>query len=223
MTYRTVLFADLMIDAQQPGDITEVVVTPAVALHDLDTVAWPFPSGVSTTIVLTNGEGNLDLETTYLGDSLPWNFKVFYKNTAGDVIAKESFVKTIPQGDSHTVDTIDFKNLETYVSGLPNHVLNFSYDPRFSIYSNLAANPELLTFSNIQRDNNLAITIADVTWPDGAEGVYSSITTSTSWPSEVDSYEITYHSWPMTTFTQPAVTRDPATGDVVYKPKVIIS
>lgn len=219
MTQRTIFFTDLMIDAQQLGDITDVVVTPAVALHDLDAVAWPFPSGVSTTVVLTNGEGSFDLETTYLGDSLPWNFKVFYKNTAGDVIGKESSVKTVPEGTSY----IDFKNLETYVSGLPNHVLNFSYDPRFSIYSNLAANPELLTFSNIQRNSHLAMTFADVVWPDGAEGTYSSITTSTLWPSEVDSYEITYHSWPMTTFTQPAVTRDPATGDVVYKPKVIIS
>lgn len=217
MTQRTVFFTDLMIDAQQPGDITDVVVTPAVALHDLDTVAWPAPSGVS--ITLTNGEGSFDIETTYLGDSLPWNFKIFYKNTAGDVIAKESFVKTVPQGTSY----IDFKNLETYVSGLPNHVLNFSYDPRFSIYSNLAANPELLTLTNIQRNSHLAITQADVTWPDGAQGIFTTLTLSMVWRAEVDSWKITYHSLPMTTFTQPAVTRDPDTGDVVYKPKVIIS
>ena len=62
---------------------------------------------------------------------------------------------------------------------------------------------------------------ASVTWPDGAAGIYSG-TASTTFPGAVDAYTITKVGVPTKTYTQPAVTRDPA-GNITNRPAITVS
>jgi len=75
----------------------------------------------------------------------------------------------------------------------------------------------------ITRDANGAAISAALVWPDGATGVYTATQVSAAFPGAVDAYTCTrVVGGVMTTYTQPAVTRD-ASGAVVNKPAIVVS
>ena len=68
-----------------------------------------------------------------------------------------------------------------------------------------------------------AITTANVKWPDGATGVFTSTELSTDFPGAIDAYTVTYVKGDVSyTLTQPAVTRN-ASGAVTVQPDILIT
>lgn len=86
----------------------------------------------------------------------------------------------------------------------------------------LAREPSQLFAGPVSYDINGAAISAAVEWPDGATGTYSG-TASVSSPGAVSSYTVTHAGSPTVTFTQPAVTRDPETGQVTNRPPITVS
>ena len=85
-----------------------------------------------------------------------------------------------------------------------------------------AANPVDMMVGNITYNANGAITTAGVVWPDGATGVYTATTLSTTFPGATDEYTVTYvgigaQQGVNQTVTQPLVTRD-AAGRIITRP-----
>lgn len=73
------------------------------------------------------------------------------------------------------------------------------------------------------RDANGAIVTANIAWPDGATGVFTTDTTNSSFPGAIDAWHATYvHGDVQLTVTQPLVTRD-ANGAVTVQPAITIS
>lgn len=83
-----------------------------------------------------------------------------------------------------------------------------------------AANPGALLFGTLARNSDGVITSADVIWPDGTAGTYTTLTIDATFV--VNSYRITYGSPALLTATQPAVTRD-ETGAITNRPEITIS
>lgn len=73
----------------------------------------------------------------------------------------------------------------------------------------------------VTRDTNGAIVTADIVWPDGIPGVFTTDIASIEFPGAVDAWHATYASTPSKTITQPAVTRD-ASGAVIAQPAITI-
>lgn len=84
-------------------------------------------------------------------------------------------------------------------------------------YLALAANPAQLFVGVVTRDAAGAAVSADVVWPDGTAGEYTG-TPSATFAGAIDSYTITYGDL---TYTQPAVTRDPA-GNLTNRPAITV-
>lgn len=76
--------------------------------------------------------------------------------------------------------------------------------------------------TSVTRDNNEAIVTANVQWPDGTVGIFTTDTASTSFPGAIDAYHVTYGSPVIHTYTQPAVTRDTG-GAVTAQPTIAVS
>lgn len=91
------------------------------------------------------------------------------------------------------------------------------------VYKQLARTPDVLISGTVTRDGNGAATSAPVVWPDGTAGTYTADTVSTVFPGAVDAYHITYGSPVTKTYTQPAVTRDPASGVTTAVPAIVVS
>lgn len=72
------------------------------------------------------------------------------------------------------------------------------------------------------RDANEAIVTANIVWPDGVSGVFTTDVASTAFPGAIDAWHATYLSTPVKTVTQPTVTRD-GNGAVIIQPAIIIS
>jgi hypothetical protein len=73
------------------------------------------------------------------------------------------------------------------------------------------------------RDANGAIVTANIAWPDGATGVFTTDVASVAFPGAIDAWHATYVVEGTTlTVTQPAVTRD-ANGAVTVQPAITIS
>lgn len=87
-----------------------------------------------------------------------------------------------------------------------------------------AALLDSLLTGTITRDGNGAATAATATWPDGATGAYTALVLSSAFPGAVDSYSVTHVlAGVTTTYTQPTMTRDPATGAVTVRPAITVS
>lgn len=86
----------------------------------------------------------------------------------------------------------------------------------------LARDPESLFAGYITRDTDGAPISAVVEWPDGVTGTYSGVA-SVQFPGSVNRYTITRAGSPTVTYTQPTVTRDGVTGQVVNRPPIEIS
>lgn len=73
------------------------------------------------------------------------------------------------------------------------------------------------------RDANDAIVTANIVWPDGTPGVFTTDIASTLFPGAIDAWHATYLlGGPGNTVTQPAVTRS-ATGAVTAQPALTLS
>lgn len=72
------------------------------------------------------------------------------------------------------------------------------------------------------RDQNGAIVTANIVWPDGVTGVFTTDVASTTFPGAIDAWHATYAGTPVKTVVQTAVTRD-AIGAVIAQPAITIS
>jgi len=86
----------------------------------------------------------------------------------------------------------------------------------------LARDPESLFAGAVQYDTNGAPISAVVQWPDGVTGNYSG-TASVNFPGSISAYTVTRVGSPTKTYTQPAVTRDSATGNITNRPPIVES
>lgn len=71
------------------------------------------------------------------------------------------------------------------------------------------------------RDANSAIVTANIVWPDGIVGVFTTDIASVAFPGAIDAWHATYVGSPAKLITQPAVTRD-ASGAVIAQPAITI-
>lgn len=79
-------------------------------------------------------------------------------------------------------------------------------------------NPDLLITGNITRDANGVVTSANVKFPDGTSGAYTTLSIDAS--GAVNSYKITYGN--SITYTQPTITRD-ANGAAINVPEIVVT
>ena len=86
----------------------------------------------------------------------------------------------------------------------------------------LARDPSQLFAGAVTNNADGAPISAVIEWPDGVTGTYSG-TASVSFPGSVSAYTITRAGSPTVTFTQPAVTRDLATGAITNRPPITVS
>lgn len=84
-----------------------------------------------------------------------------------------------------------------------------------------AATQSFIAMSNIVRDANGVLLSANVVWPDGTAGVWTTDSVNATTPA-VDAWHCTYLGAVTKTATQPAVTRD-ADGVVTAQPAITIS
>lgn len=89
-----------------------------------------------------------------------------------------------------------------------NDLMNWAYTTSFRLVS-------------ATRDANGAIIAANIIWPDGVAGVFTTDTASTAFPGAIDAWHATYASVPAKLITQLAVTRD-AEGAVIAQPAITI-
>lgn len=89
-----------------------------------------------------------------------------------------------------------------------------------SVVANAQAvkNPDLLIVGNITRNASGVVTSADVKFPDGTPGTYTTLSIDAS--GAVNSYQITYGT--SITYTQPTITRD-ANGAATYVPQIVVT
>jgi hypothetical protein len=84
------------------------------------------------------------------------------------------------------------------------------------------ANSQTFQLVSAMRDANSAIVTADITWPDGVAGVFTTDIASTEFPGAIDAWHATYAGTPAKLITQTAVTRD-ENGAVTAQPAITIS
>ena len=89
-----------------------------------------------------------------------------------------------------------------------------------SVVANAQAvkNPDLLIVGNITRNSSGVVTSADVIFPDGTPGTYTTLSIDPS--GAVNSYKITYGT--AITYTQPTITRD-SNGAAITVPQIVVS
>lgn len=98
-----------------------------------------------------------------------------------------------------------------YIKGTPGDRYNLS----------TWANAQTFQLVSATRDANSAIISANIVWPDGTPGVFTTDVASSAFPGAVDAWHATYGGTPAKLITQPAVTRD-ANGAVTAQPAITI-
>lgn len=84
------------------------------------------------------------------------------------------------------------------------------------------ANAQTFRLVSATRDANSAIITANIVWPDGIAGVFTTDLASVDFPGAIDAWHATYAGTPAKLVAQPAVTRD-VNGAVTAQPAIIIS
>lgn len=84
------------------------------------------------------------------------------------------------------------------------------------------ANTQNFRLAEAVRDVNGTLVTASIVWPDGTEGVFTSLNFNVEFQGAIDSWEVTYAASKFKTITQPIVTRD-YNGAVVLQPPLIIT
>jgi hypothetical protein len=69
------------------------------------------------------------------------------------------------------------------------------------------------------------VTSKGVVWPDGNIGTWMADKFNTTFPDLCDAWHVTYSrdNGTVVTLTQPAVTRDATTGNITYRPNLVVS
>lgn len=98
---------------------------------------------------------------------------------------------------------------EQATTGNPYNLVTWSYTQAFQLVS-------------ATRDANGTIISANIVWPDGITGVFTTDIASVEFPGAVDAWHATYVALVPKTVTQPAVTRDDI-GAVILQPAIIIT
>jgi hypothetical protein len=116
--------------------------------------------------------------------------------------------------------------MDAFVAALPDFAVEANAVAQFvagNATSNLSAWAYTQAFRavTVTRDANGAIVTADIVWPDGTAGVFTTDVASTAFPGAIDAWHATYASTPAKLITQPAVTRD-ASGAVIAQPAITI-
>jgi hypothetical protein len=93
-------------------------------------------------------------------------------------------------------------------SSINKDILSWAYGSLFRLNSSV-------------RDVNGAIVSANITWPDGTPGVFTTDVASSTYPGAIDSWHATYISSPVKTITQPLVSRD-LNGAVTSQPEITV-
>lgn len=83
------------------------------------------------------------------------------------------------------------------------------------------ANAQTFQLVSATRDANSAIIDADIVWPDGTPGMFTTDVASSAFPGAIDAWHATYAGSPAKLITQPVVTRD-ANGAVTAQPAITI-
>lgn len=83
------------------------------------------------------------------------------------------------------------------------------------------ANAQTFQLVSATRDANGAIETANIVWPDGVTGVFTTDVASIEFPGAIDAWHATYAGIPAKLITQTAVTRD-ANGAVIAQPAITI-
>ena len=111
---------------------------------------------------------------------------------------------------------------EAAASAVTTQIAARSLVERVEVLRSIARAPEQIIAGAITRNVNGVVTSAAVQWPDGTAGVYTA-TPSTSFPTAVDTYQITYGvPTAIYTFTQPAPTRD-SSGVTTVIPAITVT
>ena len=205
-----------------PGDINLVT----VQANYIDLSGRVFDSLITFTVdTQTNDSDGLTV-------LLPTKFKTWLCNGQLEVQLPAGFaydvVEGMPGGRKYRIyiaaDSPDTANLvDLVVSPGDSLVPLFGVGSDQWLINYAAGDLEALIVGTINRNGNGAITTADVVWPDGTPGVYTSLVFSSSFPGFVDSYKVTYVTDAVTrTVTQPIVTRD-AGGAVTNRPEMVVS
>lgn len=99
--------------------------------------------------------------------------------------------------------------LGVYSSTTTADILSWAYGSLFRLVSST-------------RDVNDAIVTANIVWPDGITGVFTTDVASVEFPGAIDAWHATYTSVPAKIITQPVVTRD-VSGAVTAQPEIVIT
>lgn len=83
------------------------------------------------------------------------------------------------------------------------------------------ANAQTFQLVSATRDANSAIITANIVWPDGIAGVFTTDLASIDFPGAIDAWHATYAGTPAKLITQAAVTRD-ENGAVIVQPAITI-
>lgn len=97
---------------------------------------------------------------------------------------------------------------EQAAQGSPYNLVTWSYTQAFQLVS-------------ATRDENGAIISANIVWPDGKLGIFTTDIASVDFPGAIDAWHATYVGTPTKTITQPSVTRD-ENGAVTIQPAITI-
>ncbi|UIF90854.1 hypothetical protein [Cupriavidus sp. UYPR2.512] len=108
--------------------------------------------------------------------------------------------------------------LQTTVAKIRDYLTGFWLNMRLKAW---VASSSFASLSSVTRDSNNVLLSANITWPDGTSGVFTTDAVNGVTPA-IDAYHVTYFGTTTKTVTQPAVTRD-ANGSVTVQPAITIS
>jgi hypothetical protein len=116
-------------------------------------------------------------------------------------------------GQTDYIEKLNLLALYSDVSQVPinttNALLGWSYAQAFAV-------------ATATRNSNESVTTANIVWPDGATGVFTSTVLSTLFPGAIDAWNATHILAGVTkTVTQPTVTRN-AAGAVIAQPSITV-
>jgi hypothetical protein len=128
----------------------------------------------------------------------------------GDVAASNPLVQQVREDALAAVESAEAAALSAAqaAQGSPYNLVTWSYTQAFQLVS-------------ATRDSNGAIISANIVWPDGAAGVFTTDSASVLFPGAIDAWHATYLATVTKTVTQPAVTRD-VDGAVIVQPAITI-
>lgn len=194
-----------------PGKGASIVPVPIVAEFNSDgNLVVKGGTGVGVNLIATDSK-----DTNPNGFTWKADFDLRYSATSL-AVRIDSFNFQVPVGG-----TVDLTSVLPTKSNSGNITTQGPKgDPGVVALAALAKSPDLLITGAITRDYNGAVATADVLWPDGTPGTFT--TTETDASGAINAYSITYGNPPTATYTQPTITRD-SSGAAINVPAITVS